>query len=68
MLADGADEYLQQNPPEAKFTFVAGNPTVTFTGILSESPALVSWTDLVVTSPYTASGPHPGKLFFRCHR
>ena len=68
VLADGAIEYLQQNPPEAKFSFVAGNPTVTFTGILSQSPDLVNWTDLAVTSPYTAPAPHPGKLFFRCHR
>lgn len=68
VLADGAIEYLQQNPPEAKLSFVAGNPTVTFTGILSQSPDLVSWTDLAVTSPYTVPAPLPGKLFFRCHR
>jgi hypothetical protein len=68
VLADGAIEYLQQNPPQTAFSYVAGNPTLTFTGILAQSPDLVNWTDLVVTSPYTVPSPTPGKLFFRSHR
>jgi hypothetical protein len=68
VLADGAIEYLQQNPPEAKLTWVAGNPTLTFTGILAQSTNLTSWDDLAVTSPYTVPSPSPDKIFFRSHR
>lgn len=68
VLADGAIEYLQQNPPEAKVSIVGGNPTITFTGILSQSDNLTSWNDVVVTSPYTVPSPVPDKLFFRSHR
>lgn len=68
VLADGAIEYLQQNPPEAKLTWVAGNPTLTFTGILAQSTDLTSWGDLPVTSPYTVPSPKPDKIFFRSHR
>ena len=68
VLADGAVEYLQQNPPEAKVSIVAANPTVTFTGILAQSPDLVNWTDVVTTSPYTVPSPQPAMLFFRGHR
>src|SRR5690606_32812084 len=39
--ADGAIEYLQQNPPMVKLAVVSGQPTVTFTGILSKSIGLV---------------------------
>lgn len=68
ILADGAIEYLQQNPPFVRIT--AGNPapTLTFTGILARSPNLTEWEDLTVTSPYTPPGPLPAKLFFRAHR
>ena len=71
VLADGAIEYLQQNPPSATLAVTDTSPLstqVTFTGILSQSPDLVTWTDLVVTSPYTPSSPQPDKLFFRAHR
>lgn len=72
VLADGANLYLQQNPPSAKLSVVSLNPpvtTVTFTGILAESPDLVNWNDLTTaTSPYTPASPQPGKLFFRAHR
>jgi hypothetical protein len=71
VLADGAIEYLQQNPPSATLTVTSTSPLitpVTFTGILSQSPDLVTWTDLVVTSPYTPPSPQPDKLFFRAHR
>jgi hypothetical protein len=68
--ADGASLYLQQNPPAA--TIISSNPglppTVTFTGILAQSPDLVNWTDLEVTSPYTPPAPLPAKLFYRAHR
>jgi len=68
VLADGAIEYLQQNPPTNKISRVGSTETVTFTGILSQSTDLVNWTDLVVTSPYTVPAPQPDKLFFRSHR
>jgi hypothetical protein len=68
VLADGAIEYLQQNPPEAKLTWVAGSPTLTFTGILAQSEDLTVWNDVITTSPYTVPSPVPGKLFFRSHR
>lgn len=69
VLADGALLYLQQNPPEAKISLIGAVPTVTFTGILAQSPDLVNWTDLTTaTSPFTPAGPLPGKLFFRSHR
>lgn len=66
--ADGAIEYLQQNPPTIKLTFAAGQPTVDFTGVLSKSVGLMAWEDLVVTSPYVVPTPVPDKLFFRAHR
>jgi hypothetical protein len=69
--SDGAIEYFQQNPPFAKIAMDGFNQTITFTGILSQSTDLTtgSWTDLVVTSPYTVtpSAVVP-KLFFRAHR
>jgi hypothetical protein len=71
VLADGAIEYLQQNPPSATLAVTNTAPLstqVTFTGILSQSADLENWTDLVVTSPYTPSSPQPDKLFFRAHR
>lgn len=72
VLTDGAVLYLQQNPPGAKLevtSLVPYTPKVTFTGILSESPDLVNWTDLpAATSPYTPTTPVPGKLFYRAHR
>lgn len=69
VLADGALLYLQQNPPETKISLVGAVPTVTFTGILAQSPDLVNWTDLTTaTSPFTPAGPLPGRLFFRSHR
>jgi len=71
VLADGATEYLQQNPPSVTLTVTGTNPLVTritFTGILSQSPNLEDWTDLVVTSPYTPPSPQPDRLFFKAHR
>jgi hypothetical protein len=68
VLADGALLYLQQNPPEVKFSVAGPTPTITFTGILEESTNLVDWDDLVVTSPYTPPTPLTGKRFFRSHR
>ena len=72
VLGDGANLYLQQNPPSAKLSVASLNPlvtTVTFTGILAESPDLVNWNDLTTaTTPYTPASPQPGKLFFRAHR
>jgi len=67
-LTDGAVEYLQQNPPTVKLVGTGKPPTVTFTGILSQSTDLTTWEDLVATSPYTPTGPLPSKLFFRAHR
>lgn len=69
VLADGALLYLQQNPPETTIFMVGAVPTVTFTGILAQSPDLLNWTDLTTaTSPFTPAAPLPGKLFFRSHR
>lgn len=72
VLADGAILYLQQNPPSATLEVTSLTPLatkVTFTGILAQSPDLVNWTDLTTaTSPFTPTGPLPGKLFFRSHR
>ena len=68
VLADGAVEYLQQNPPVVSIASSGQNPTVTFTGILSQSVDLATWEDLTVTSPYTPPSPLPGQLFFRAHR
>jgi hypothetical protein len=68
VLADGAVEYLQQNPPAVTIASSGQQPTVTFTGILSQSADLATWEDLAVTSPYTPASPLPGKLFFRAHR
>ncbi len=68
---DGALLYLDQNPPAVS---IASGPTVTFTGILSQSSDLTasfwtaSWADLAVTSPYTVPGILPDKMFFRSHR
>ena len=67
VLADGAIEYLQQNPPVARIAMIGQAPRVTFTGILAQSTDLVGWTDLNVTSPYTPPSPLP-KQFFRAHR
>ncbi len=72
VLADGAILYLQQNPPSAKLEITGLTPLTTqvsFTGILSQSPDLVNWTELTTaTSPYTPASPQPGKLFFRVRR
>ena len=68
VLADGAVEYLQQNPPTAEIATAGANHTVSFTGILAESTDLVTWTDLLVTSPYQIPAPVLGKRFFRSHR
>jgi hypothetical protein len=68
VLADGALEYLQQNPPTISLAGAGKALVVTFTGILSQSPDLTTWEDLSVTSPYTLAGPLPGKLFLRAHR
>jgi hypothetical protein len=73
--ADGARLYLDQNPPAVRIARGGATPTVTFTGILSESPDVTapfwtaSWTDLAVSSPYTLPGPLSAQLsFFRSHR
>ncbi|QJE97946.1 LamG domain-containing protein [Luteolibacter luteus] len=72
VLADGAVLYLQQNPPSAKLEVTSLVPyatKVSFTGVLSQSEDLTTWTDLpAVTSPYTPPSPQPGKLFYRAHR
>jgi hypothetical protein len=71
VLGDGAVEYLQQNPPFVTIANSGANKVLTFTGILSQSTDLspASWTDLVVTSPYTITpSPAAPKLFFRAHR
>jgi hypothetical protein len=74
VLADGAVLYLDQNPPAVNITNAGATPTVTFTGILSQSSDLTapfwttSWTDLPTTSPYTLPGPLAGQSFFRSHR
>jgi hypothetical protein len=65
---DGATLYLQQNPPTATITNPGLLPTVTFTGILTQSADLLNWTDLDVTSPYTPPAPLPAKLFYRARR
>jgi hypothetical protein len=72
--ADGATLYLDQNPPAVRIAKSGSAPTVTFTGILSESSDLTaslwtsSWTNLTSTSPYTATGSAQGQRFFRSHR
>jgi hypothetical protein len=75
VLVDGAVLYLDQNPPAVHITKTGATPTVTFTGILSESSDLTapfwttSWTDIVTTSPYTLPGPLAAdQSFFRSHR
>jgi len=66
---DGAVLYLQQNPPSVGIGLVDRKPTVTFTGVLSQSADLRTWQDLSVTSPYSVlADPQPEKLFFRAHR
>jgi hypothetical protein len=72
--ADGARLYLDQNPPSVRIARTGSTPTVTFTGILSQSTDLTapfwtaSWTDLAVSSPYTVPGPLSPASFFRSHR
>ncbi|HEX5217949.1 MAG TPA: LamG domain-containing protein [Verrucomicrobiae bacterium] len=74
VLSHGAVLYLDQNPPAVSLTKTGATPTVTFTGILSESSDLTapfwspSWTDLSTTSPYTLPGPLGDQSFFRSHR
>jgi hypothetical protein len=72
VLADGAILYLQQNPPSAKLEITSQSPLVskvTFTGKLSQSTDLATWTELPeATSPFTPATPQPNKLFFRAHR
>ncbi len=48
--AGGAVEYLQQNPPMLRVAANGPTPTVSFTGILAQSPDLTSWADLVVSN------------------
>lgn len=72
--ADGARLHLDQNPPAVGIAKTGATPTVTFTGILSESSDLTapfwttSWTDLPGTSPYTLPGTPLSQSFFRSHR
>ncbi|MGC3956422.1 MAG: LamG domain-containing protein [Verrucomicrobiota bacterium] len=71
---DGARLYLDQNPPAVSITKTGATPTVTFTGILSQSSDLTapvwstSWTNLLTTSPYTLPGTAAGQLYFLSHR
>lgn len=45
------------------------NPALTFAGVLSQAPDLVSWSVLPVTSLFTVpSVERPGKIFFRAGR
>ena len=72
--ADGARLYLDQNPPSVSIARIGSTPTVTFTGILSQSSDLTApfwtaaWPDLGVTSPYSVPGPLGAQSFFRSHR
>jgi hypothetical protein len=68
VLADGAVEYLQQNPPAVRIARSGPDMVVTYTGILSQSADLATWQDLTVTSPYTLPSPRPDRLFFRARR
>jgi hypothetical protein len=69
VLADAPLLYLQQNPPSLELTFPDGTPTVTFTGVLSQSESLASWTDLLVTSPYAVPAENrPKALYFKVRR
>jgi hypothetical protein len=68
VLADGAVEYLQQNPPVVSIAKNSLSPQVTYTGILSYSTNLVDWADLNVTSPYTPPKPLLNEEYFRSHR
>ena len=71
---DGARLHLDQNPPSVSIAKTGATPTVTFTGILSQSSDLTapfwttSWTDLPGASPYTVPGTSADQLFFRSHR
>ena len=71
VIADGASLYLQQNPPFVTISDSGANKTITFTGILSQSPDLSpsSWVDLLVNSPHivTPSASTP-QMFFRVRR
>jgi hypothetical protein len=72
--ADGARLHLDQNPPSVSIVKTGATPTVTFTGILSQSSDLTapfwttSWTDLLLTSPYSVPATPADQLFFRSHR
>lgn len=68
VLADGAVEYLQQNPPAVSIANAGAIPSVSFTGILAQSTDLTTWQDLAVASPYTPPAPASGTQFFRAHR
>jgi hypothetical protein len=74
VLADGATMHLDQNPPAVSIAKNGATPTVTFTGILSESTDLLapfwtaSWPDLGVTSPHALTGTLTGERYFRSHR
>jgi hypothetical protein len=69
ILADAPLLYLQQNPPSIELSFPDGTPTVTFTGVLSQSESLASWTDLLVTSPYAVPAENrPQALYFKVRR
>ena len=71
VLADGAVEYLQQNPPFITITSSGDNKVLTFTGVLSQSTDLSaeSWTDLNINSPYTITPSQDApQRFFRVHR
>jgi|GEM_PF-1183799 len=67
--SDGAVLYLQQNPPTLDIALTGGEPTLTFTGKLSQSATLGTWTDLPVFSPYTVPAVgRPENNFFRVRR
>jgi hypothetical protein len=74
VIAHGARLYLNQNPPSVSIARIGSTPTVTFTGILSESSDLTApfwttaWTDLGISSPYPVPGPLGDGSFFRSHR
>jgi len=73
VLVESTEEYCL-TPLSVSIANTGSTPTVTFTGILSQSPVLTeplwttSWTDLLVTSPYALPGPLSGQMFYSSHR
>jgi len=73
VLVESTEEYCL-TPHSVSIANAGSTPTVTFTGILSQSPVLTeplwttSWTDLLVTSPYALPGPLSGQMFYSSHR